>query len=132
MKLEGSCFCGAIKFETNTAASRVTHCHCIHCRRISGAPFLTYAEFKYADFTFTSGTPAQYNTRPEVTRQFCSHCGTQLTYRDSEYPHLIHVTIGSFDQSERLIPQDHIWSDRMLPWLQMDDGLPRYTRQRGF
>jgi len=132
MKLEGSCFCGAIKFETNTVARRVTHCHCIHCRRLSGAPFLTYAEFKTGDFTFTAGTPARFNTRPEVTRQFCPQCGTQLTYLDREYPHLIHVTIGSFDQPERLVPQDHIWCDRMLPWLQMEDGLPRYAQHRGF
>ncbi len=132
MKFEGGCFCGAIKFKTNSVARRVTHCHCIHCRCLSGAPFLTYAEFKFTDFTFTSGAPALVNTRPEVARQFCPHCGTQLTYSDSECPHLIHVTIGSFDQPERLIPQDHIWCDRMLPWLQMNDGLPRYARKRGF
>jgi hypothetical protein len=132
MKLEGGCFCGAVRFELNGPVRQVTHCHCRHCRRLSGAPFLTYAEFLASEFTLTTGTPAQVNTRPEVIRQFCSQCGTQLTYSDSEFPHLIHVTIGSFDHPEPLVPQDHIWCDRMLPWLQMDDDLPRYSRLRGF
>ena len=131
MKLEGGCFCGALKYQINSSPQRVTHCHCIHCRRTSGAPFLTWAAFESADFTFTAGTPARCETRAKVTRLFCPQCGTQLTYQHAEKPNIIDVTVGSLDTPGAVTPQDHIWCDRMLAWLHLDDGLPRYALEKG-
>jgi hypothetical protein len=31
---------------------------------------------------------------------------------------------------ECLSPEDHVWSDRMVPWLKISDGLPQYNRGR--
>jgi len=108
----------------------VTHCHCVHCRRTSAAPFVTWAEFKREDFAYTKGTPVEYSTRPAVIRACCPKCGTQLTYRREDAPDSLDVTVCSFDEPERLEPQDHVWSDRRLPWVQLDDGLPQYRRAR--
>ena len=130
MTIEGGCFCGAIRYRIDGTLGRVTHCHCVHCRRTSGAPFVTWAEFDAARFRIVKGTPGRCATRPPVTRQFCRDCGTQLTFRDEEDPGVIDVTAASLDTPESLQPEDHVWADRMLPWIRMEDGLPRYALDR--
>jgi hypothetical protein len=127
---EGGCICGAIRYRVKGEPRRVTHCHCLHCRRASGAPIVTWAEFDAEGFSFTRGTPREYASRPLVTRQFCGECGTQLTYRHAEVPEALDVTVASFDDPDSVEPEDHIWSDRELHWLRMRDGLPRFRRSR--
>lgn len=127
MKINGGCFCGAIRYQIDGPPRRTTNCHCRHCRRTSGAPFLTWAEFDLTKFKFIEGTPGQYESRPLVTRQFCAVCGTQLTYQHAEGEDTIYVTVGSLDAPEEFEPEDHVWCDRMLPWLKLADGLTRYN-----
>jgi len=128
--IEGGCFCGAVRYQAEGPPRRVTHCHCLHCRRTSGAPFLTWAEFDPEHFKIVKGTPARCETRPLVTRQFCAACGTQLTFQDAEEPGSIDVTVASFDAPDEIIPEDHLWCDRMLPWIRLADQLPRYALSR--
>jgi hypothetical protein len=128
--IEGGCFCGALRYEIEGEPMGVTHCHCIHCRRTSGAPFITWAEVETSRFRYVKGSPGSYSSRPTVTREFCTGCGTQLTYRRGDNPAEIDVTVGSFDSPESVRPVDHVWIDRMLPWAELKDGLPRHTRDR--
>jgi len=37
------------------------------------------------------------------------------------------VTVGSLDDPQALAPTAHIWTRHSLPWLSMDDGLPRHA-----
>jgi len=128
--MEGGCCCGAVRYRIDGVPRRVAHCHCLHCRRTSGAPFLTWAEVSSAQFTYLRGRPGRYESRPQVTREFCADCGTQLTYRHDDEPGTIDVTACSLDGPDGLVPEDHVWSHRLLPWIRMDDGLPRHERGR--
>ncbi len=130
MRYEGGCFCRAIRYEAEGRPRRVTHCHCLHCRRTSGAAFLTWAEYPSAGFRFTAGRPARCATRPGVERSFCASCGTQLTYNNADTPEVTDVTVGSLDAADTFVPEDHVWADRMLAWIRMDDGLPRHRTDR--
>ncbi len=128
--MEGGCFCGAIRYRTDGAPRRVSHCHCLHCRRSSGAAFLTWAEFHPSQVRFAGDTPGSHESRPGVTRQFCRRCGTPLTYRNAATPESLDVSACSLDAPEDLRPQDHLWVCRMLPWIRLADGLPRHDRDR--
>jgi hypothetical protein len=128
--MNGGCLCGAIRYRIDAPPRRTTNCHCLHCRRSSGAPFLTWIGFRPDDFHWVSGTPSSYESRPNVTRRFCARCGTQLTYQDAGASDEIDVTACSLDSVEGIAPEDHVWSDRMVPWLKLDDGLPRYRLGR--
>jgi len=130
MAMEGGCFCGAIRYRVESSPRRVTHCHCLHCRRTSGAPFVTWAEFDSAGFEITRGSPRHYESRPLVTREFCGECGTQLTYHHAENPGTIDLTVTSLDNPDEIAPEDHVWCDRMLPWILLADNLPRYNLSR--
>jgi len=128
--MEGGCFCGAIRYRIDGNPRRVAHCHCLHCRRTSGAPFVTWIDVSPERFRYLRGRPGNYESRPRVTREFCGDCGTQLTYRNAEEPDSIDVTACSLDDPGGLRPQDHVWNDRRLPWVRIDDGLPCYGRGR--
>ena len=128
--VEGGCLCGAIRYRIDGPSRRATSCHCLHCRRSSAAAFVTWAEYRSADFKVLSGSPSCYESRPRVTRQFCGACGTQLTYRHADDPETIDVTACSLDDADKVAPEDHVWCDRMLPWVKLADGLPRYRLGR--
>jgi hypothetical protein len=91
---------------------------------------VTWIELDAGDFAFVSGTPAEYESRPQVTQQFCSKSGTQLTCRHAAAPDEIDVTACSLDDVDGISPEDLVWSDRMVPWLRTDDGLPPYRSSR--
>ncbi|HXI02616.1 MAG TPA: GFA family protein [Candidatus Saccharimonadales bacterium] len=128
--MEGRCLCGAIRYRVDGPPRRTAHCHCLHCRQSSGAPFITWSEFDPSTFRYLSGEPASYESRAGVTRRFCGRCGTQLTYQRVDDPDAIDVTTCSLDDAAEIPPDDHVWADRMLPWLKMDDGLLRYGKDR--
>jgi len=128
--IEGGCLCGAVRYRIDGCSRRTTNCHCIHCRRAGGAPFVTWVEFRAVDFTLMSGSPSRYESRPRVARQFCGRCGAQLTYQHADEPETIDVTACSLDNLDPVSPEDHVWCDRMVPWLKLDDGLPRFKLGR--
>ncbi len=132
--VEGGCFCGAIRYRGVLADSRVHFCHCSDCRRSSGAPCLAWANFVTDEFEFTAGSPGCYESRNDAgaraRRQFCSACGTQMTYQRPDDSGGVWVTVCSLDEPEQMIPGEHVWTASRLEWLRLDDGLPRH--ERGF
>ena len=130
MTLEGGCFCGAIRYKVDGGLRRVTHCHCLHCRRTSGAAFVTWAVFDAGSLTYISGVPKEFESRPGATRAFCPGCGSPLTFRDALAPETLDVTVCTFDTPESVTPEDHVWFDRAIDWLTIDDGLPRHGEGR--
>ena len=128
--IEGRCLCGAVRYRACGPAYGITHCHCKTCRRASGAPFVTWAGFDTDKITFTKSEPAVYKSSPKVTRTFCGKCGTALTYQRADMPGSIDVTLGSMDEPETLMPEDHTWTESRLSWIVLDDRLPKYPRER--
>ena len=126
---EGGCLCGALRYRVGGEVG-VTHCHCIHCRKLGGTAFVTWVEATRAGFEWLQGQPAEFTPRPGVTRSFCSRCGSPLAYQHEETPDSIDITAGSLDDPSGLEPDDHVWFDRRVPWLKFEDGLPRYGLSR--
>ena len=126
--MHGGCFCGAVRYEATGKPREVSHCHCSMCRRAAGAPVVTWATYSRHAFRWTKGEPAALRSSPPATRSFCSACGTALAFYTSDEPEWIDVTVASMDQGALLPPDDHIWHDDRLPWLVLDDDLPRWPR----
>ena len=124
--MSGGCLCGSIRYEIDGHPRRTSNCHCQYCRRSSGAAFVTWIEFHPSNFRVVYGTPSRYESSPCVTRQFCGTCGTQLTYQHAKEPDTIDVTACSLDNLDAVSPEDHVWCDRMVPWVKLTDGLPQY------
>ncbi|MGQ0579742.1 MAG: GFA family protein [Betaproteobacteria bacterium] len=126
----GGCLCARIRYRATGKPANATHCHCETCRRASGAPFVSWATFQFADFAFTKGKPARFDSSEIAFRQFCPHCGTQLTFQFRKSPQTIDVTLASLDDSGAIVPVDHIWTRRQIPWIKLADRLPRHAENR--
>ena len=77
MSFEGSCHCGAVKFEVQAPIpSNAISCNCSHCRRKG---FLL-AFFPVEQFTLLQGDDSlrsyRFNTH-KINHRFCQTCGTE-------------------------------------------------------
>jgi hypothetical protein len=126
----GRCLCGAVIYECGPPVIKPSFCHCESCRRAAGAHVVAWATVKRDSFRITTGSPRSYASSPPVTRQFCEHCGTPLTYSNSQWADTIDVTIATFDHPNSVQPAEHIWMEDALSWDRPNDGLSQYPRGR--
>ena len=124
--IEGGCRCGAVRYRADGGPLWVSHCHCTECRRSSGAPVSTFVGVRTDAFAFATGTPASYESSPDVWRKFCGACGTALTYEAAVYPGEVHIMAGTLDAPASLAPERHVFDRDRLPWLALADDLPRH------
>ncbi len=130
LSYEGGCLCGQVRYRACGSPTQPSHCHCETCRKASGAPFVSWATFPAASFTFTRGKPSRYDSSRIAYRQFCPACGTQLTFRFHRSPDAVDITLASLDHPDAIAPLDHIWTRRQIRWIRLDDGLPRFAESR--
>lgn len=131
-KITGGCLCGAIRYEADEPPFWTGYCHCRMCQRAYGNAFGLFADFRKNVFRFTQGGPKTYKSSAWVERGFCGNCGTPLTFRYLEplirserRLGLIGISLGSLDHPEDVHPTEHGYVDSQLPWLSIEDGLPR-------
>ena len=129
MEWTGGCLCGAITYRAKGEPLDVASCHCVNCRKMSGAAFVTFVVFSPDQFEWTKGDIATYAATPDYQRGFCRECGSSVaSWRISEAGKWIAPWAGGLDQADRLEPRHHIFAKDELPWLHLEDGLPRYEK----
>ena len=128
MKFSGGCLCGALRYESNKEAIETGYCHCSICRKSTSAPLVAFASFPVDSFSYSQGSPSVYQSSPTGTREFCSKCGTQICHRAIDAPETVDVNSGTLDDITLVPPQCHIYISESVPWLEIDDQLPRYTK----
>lgn len=122
---QGGCFCGRVRYRFETAPMAVSHCHCDMCRRLTGAPFITWMTITPDTFSFTNEQPAHFRSSDEAQRIFCSHCGTSLGYINDKHPEELDISAATLDDPSMVTPDDHLWIGSKLEWIEMADDLPR-------
>ncbi|WP_087725514.1 GFA family protein [Pandoraea sp. PE-S2T-3] len=95
--LQGSCHCGAVRFEVQTPVEPAARCNCSLCRRKGALMSPTFPE---ASLRILSGADAltcyQFNTR--VARHyFCKHCGIYTFHASRTMPGMWRVNIGCLE-----------------------------------
>lgn len=123
---QGGCLCGALRYTLRGEPDWSAHCHCRSCQRAIGAAFATWVGLKKENFEVTNGQISVCNTSPGVERGFCGRCGTSLTYVAEEgWPGQISVLAPTLDDPGIASPTAHVYVEHQLPWVKLDDGLPR-------
>lgn len=128
--LEGGCYCGQVRYESDAPPFNETLCHCGDCRRIAGAPAVAWFSVPAAGFRFTAGAPTWFRSSPPVVRSFCPSCGTSLTYQRDDCPDELDVTTASLDNADAVAPKDHTQTRHKLAWDTICDGLPAWPEGR--
>ena len=124
--LTGGCQCGAIRFALSAVPLKVSICHCRMCQKASGAPFASFADIERTDFAWTRGTPAAFRSSSIAMRDFCSQCGTPLSFRRIDGPR-IEIMTGAFDRPDRVIPTLQYGTESRLGWVVGIANLPSHT-----
>ena len=126
----GGCFCGALRFQSDAKPVETGYCHCSICRKTTGAPLLAFASFPVSKFAYTKGNPTVFRSSSNGQREFCSTCGTQICFRETGSAETVDINSGALDQPDIVAPDHHIYPSSQMPWLKLDDELPRYENER--
>ncbi len=122
----GGCLCGAVRFEVTGVPHQRTYCHCRMCQRTSGSILTTWAGFKEDTFRCIQGEIKYYKSSKYLERGFCNNCGSTLIQRPMEGD-WVAVPTGSLDQPELFPMLEHCGIESQIPWLKIEDDLPRKT-----
>ncbi|QIZ76937.1 GFA family protein [Ferrimonas lipolytica] len=128
--LTGGCLCGAIRYQTTAEPFDADHCHCRQCQRGSGGILNSWMDFKAEQINWLNQPPREFASSAKIHRGFCSTCGSTISYRHSDYPHYLTLTIASLDNPNHVKPNYHIFTASQPDWLSINDDCPRYKHQR--
>lgn len=123
MDWSGGCLCGQIRYVSDADPQWASYCHCSMCRRVSGAPFMSFVEFPNGALRWTESDCAIYESSDGIMRRFCGTCGTSLTF---EAEGLVFIALGSLDHPERVVVERHCYTRSKLPGIQLNDDLPQF------
>jgi hypothetical protein len=124
---EGGCLCGKIRYRDSGVPIGTAHCHCDKCRRYPGAVFASGVGFSADNIEWLNEEPALYQSSENCARLFCPACGSSIAHHWLD----IRTTwpfIGTLDHPESVTPELHIFVEEQIPWLRINDGLPRYSK----
>ena len=107
-EVTGGCLCGAVRFVVRGAPWRVGLCHCLDCRKHSGALFSALAIFPENAVDVTGETQAY------AGRHFCPRCGSSVFFRSADE---IEINLGSLDAPDQFTPSYELWTARREAWL---------------
>ena len=133
MRRSGGCQCGAIRYTIAEGANPHHHavCHCIDCRRSSGAPMVGWALFDDKDLDI-SGQPTEYASSEHGRRLFCPRCGTGLFYRNATiFPDQTDIQSATLDDPDELPAQAQIQLAERIGWVAHLHELPGFDRYPG-
>ncbi len=132
-KIDGSCLCGAVKFEVAPPSLSCFHCHCSICRRAYGAAFATLTGFKSKNLRITSSPDnlTRYRTESDAARSFCKHCGSTLFYESPHAEGEVYVTLANIGGELDRQPDKHYFVDHKAKWFTITDSLPQHGGESG-
>lgn len=128
----GGCHCGAIRYEVDGTPQHVALCHCVDCRKSSGAPMVAWAAFVEGEFKLTKGEPKVFNSSGTALRSFCADCGTGVAYRNETFlPGIVDIQAATLDNPDAFPAQAHIQTAERIGWMETAHELHAFERYPG-
>jgi hypothetical protein len=131
MKLEGGCYCHAVRYAADGDPMMKAQCHCRECQYISGGAPNVLVAMPKAGFSYTKGAPKQFkrtDLERAVTREFCGECGTHLTTLVPGLPAVV-LKVGTLDDPSLFgRPDMAIYTMDKQAFHQIPEGLPSFER----
>ena len=134
MKLEGGCYCKAVRYVAEGDPVMKAQCHCRECQYLTGGSPNMFIAMPAAGFAYTQGEPAKFaraDLERPVTREFCATCGTHLVTRAPGFPAVIIKVGGLDDPSQFGGPDIAIYTIDKQPFHQIPEGVRSFERLPG-
>jgi hypothetical protein len=131
VKLEGGCYCGAVRYVADGEPIMKGQCHCRECQYISGGAPNVFLLMPAAGFQYSKGTPktfARTDLEKPVTREFCPECGTHMITRPQGLRAVV-VKVGTLDDPSLYgAPQMAIYTIDKQAFHHIGEGIPAFER----
>jgi hypothetical protein len=125
--LVGGCFCGAVRYQIDSALNRASACHCSRCRKTFGGASSAYAEIA-AGSTFSWITGEDELTKHSPTQgwsmAFCRICGSTLCGLIDGKVH--GVTLGTVDGDPGVQIAMHTFVGSKAAWDHIAGSAPQF------
>ena len=124
--MSGACLCGQVTWESDGDILWAGHCHCDTCRRACGAPFASFFGVARNSVTWTGQMTEFKSSDGQVSRKFCSVCGTHMTYENAIWPDETHLYAASLKNPDHFKPTAHYHYGERLSWVKLDTHLEKH------
>jgi hypothetical protein len=135
MNVEGGCYCGALRYQSEGEPLMKVQCHCRECQYISGGHANVVMAMPEASFKYTKGSPKGFrrgDLPKPVTREFCAECGTHVLTKSPNLPGAVLLKVGTFDQPSLFgAPQMVIFTADKQSFHELPAGVPTFERMPG-
>ena len=125
----GRCHCGDVKYEVHGDISSFI-CHCDSCKKNASAPFVAWSRVSQNDFKLIQGKLKEYKSSSKVIRTNCERCGVGIGYAHEDSPLDLDLLTVTLDDYKSIKPLYHLMVEEKVPWIGIDDDLPRYQKWR--
>ena len=136
----GTCLCGAVSVVLTGKPTAVSICHCVICRKLSGAPFSAQALVKATQVAVVANDEGggdaassltSYASSPAVERHRCASCQSPV-YATLAKGKMAAVPLAMLDAARddaEMAPTHHMYyADRIMD---VPDHLPKYVKSAG-
>ena len=128
----GGCLCGVIRYRVTGPPVVVAQCHCLACRRVSGAGHSIDAMFPAENLELT-GELGEFNYKSDagndVTKAFCRMCGSPILGHNTGMPGHVTIALGTMDDAADLKTQVVIFRRDRQPWDELDPDVACFETQ---
>jgi hypothetical protein len=135
MKIEGGCYCGALRYAAGGGPFFRGQCHCRECQYFSGGHPNVVMGMREGEFAYTKGEPKAFRRSDlanPVTREFCPTCGTHVLTRAPGMPGAVLIKVGTLDDPGVFgKPQMVIFTVDKQGFHHVPEGVPAFARTPG-
>jgi hypothetical protein len=118
---EGSCMCGAVRYEVKGPLREVIGCHCTQCRKQTGHYMAaTAADLKRFRIIKDEGL-RWYRSSETAERGFCQICGSTLFWQGAGRDYVA-IAAGTLDGETGLSIAGHIFCADKGDYYEITDG----------
>jgi hypothetical protein len=133
---EGGCLCGGVRYRTTGAPKRVSGCACRWCQKRTGSALGISVYFEKRNVEITQGALQTYRAISDAGRwldsEFCTNCGTTVTWTLEFWPDYRGFAGGTFDQPTFWYDLERFVFARSKPdWLTLPDGIDIHQAMPG-
>jgi hypothetical protein len=117
-----SCRCGQLRVIAEGDPVRVSVCHCLACQKRTGSVFSAQARWSAECVTIEGQSNSWTRTADSgqtTTYNFCPECGSTVHYTGGNFPDVVAIPMGAFDDPYIASPDYSVWERRKHEWVEI-------------
>lgn len=126
---EGTCLCGAVRYQLTGPILTFQYCHCSRCRKFTGSGHAANLFVRPNHLEWVTGEEQRgtyvLDAEPPFPTSFCKTCGSSLPSMSSTGKFWV-VPAGTLTADPEVRPERNIFWESRAPWFVGTDTLPRH------